>query len=67
MHADACSSASLHVVKVLVGLDKGNYAGIVDVYAETQKQWFTDKKSPLQPVLFTQFQNWSLNARQQGK
>ncbi|KAI4694578.1 hypothetical protein J4E81_006176 [Alternaria sp. BMP 2799] len=67
VHADACGSASLHVVKVLVGLDKGNYAGVVDVYAETQKQWFADKKSPLQPVLFTQFQNWSVNARQQGK
>jgi DNA polymerase phi len=67
VHADACGSASLHVVKVLVGLKKANYAGVVDVYAETQKQWFADKKSPLQPVLFTQFQNWSINARQQGK
>jgi hypothetical protein len=67
IHAEACSSASLHVVKVLVGLDRGNYAGVVDVYAETQKQWFADRKSPLQPVLFTQFQNWSLNARQQAK
>jgi DNA polymerase phi len=67
VHADACSSASLHVVKVFVGLDRGNYAGVVDVYAETQKEWFANKKSPLQPVLFTQFQNWSLNARQQAK
>ncbi|KAI8938931.1 hypothetical protein NX059_004786 [Plenodomus lindquistii] len=67
MHADACSSASLHVVKVLVGLDKSNYAKVVDVYAETQKAWFLEKKSHLQPVLFTQFQNWSVSARQQGK
>jgi DNA polymerase phi len=67
IHADACSSASLHVVKVLVGLDRGNYSGVVDVYAESQKQWFTEKKSALQPVLFTSFQNWSLNARQQTK
>lgn len=66
-HADVCSSASLHVVKVLVGLDKEHYAGVVDVYAETQKQWFADKKSPLQPTLFTQFQNWSMNAQKQGK
>lgn len=66
-HADVCSSASLHVVKVLVGLDKANYAGVVDVYSETQKQWFADKKSPLQPTLFTQFQNWSMNAQKQGK
>lgn len=67
VHADVCSSASLHLVKVLVGLDKANYGGIVDVYAETQKQWFADKKSPLQPTLFTQFQNWSMNAQKQGK
>jgi DNA polymerase phi len=67
MHADTCSSASLHIAKVLVGLDKENYAGVVDVYAETQKQWFMDKASPLQPVLFTSFQNWSLTARQQSK
>ncbi|KAF2625190.1 hypothetical protein BU25DRAFT_412994 [Macroventuria anomochaeta] len=66
-HADVCSSASLHVVKVLVGLDKANYTGVVDVYAETQKQWFADKKSPLQPTLFIQFQNWSMNAQKQGK
>jgi DNA polymerase phi len=66
-HADVCSSASLHVVKVLVGLDRVNYAGVVDVYAETQKQWFADKKSPLQPILFTQFQNWSMNAQKQSK
>jgi hypothetical protein len=66
-HADVCSSASLHVVKVLVNLEKNNYAGVVDVYAETQKQWFADKKSPLQPTLFTQFQNWSMNAQKQGK
>jgi hypothetical protein len=66
-HAEVCSSASLHVVKVLVGLDRANYAGVVDVYAETQKQWFTDKKSPLQPTLFTQFLNWSMNAQKQGK
>jgi DNA polymerase phi len=64
VHADACSGASLHIVKVLIGLDRDNYSGIVDVYAETQKEWFTDKKSALQPALFTSFQNWSLNARQ---
>jgi cytochrome c1 len=65
VHADVCSSASLHIVRVLVGLDKANYAGVVDIYAATQKKWFAEKKSQLQPGLFTQFQNWSLNARQQ--
>lgn len=64
IHADACSSASLHVVKILVGLDRSNYSGIVDVYANTQKNWFMDRKSQLQPALFTLFQNWSLNSRQ---
>jgi DNA polymerase phi len=67
IHADACSSASLHIVKVLVGLNKGHYSGVLDIYAATQKEWFMEKKSSLQPVLFTSFQNWSLNARQQGK
>jgi DNA polymerase phi len=67
IHADVCSSASLHLVKVLVGLSKDNYSGVVDIYAATQKEWFMEKKSSLQPVLFTSFQNWSLNARQQGK
>lgn len=67
IHAEVCSSASLHVVKVLVGADKGNYSGVVDVYADTQKQWFSEKKSALQPVLFTLFQNWSVTARQQAK
>jgi DNA polymerase phi len=67
MHADTCSSVSLFLVKVLIGLDRGNYSGVVDIYAETQKQWFMDRKSPLQPALFLSFQNWSLNARQQSK
>jgi DNA polymerase phi len=67
IHADACSSASLHVVKVLVGLERANYEGVVDVYAESQKGWFRERKSGLQPVLFTAFQNWSLNARVQNK
>lgn len=66
-HADVCSSASLHIVKVLVGLDRTHYAGVVDVYSETQKEWFADKKSSLQPTLFTQFQNWSMTAQKQGK
>jgi DNA polymerase phi len=50
-----------------LGLDRAHYPGVVDVYAATQKQWFADKKSPLQPTLFTQFQNWSMNAQKQAK
>jgi DNA polymerase phi len=67
VHATACSNASLHVVKTLVGLDKQHYSKIVDVYAESQKKWFMDTKSALQPTLFAQFQNWSVSARQAGK
>ncbi|KAL5120769.1 DNA-directed DNA polymerase [Pleosporales sp. CAS-2024a] len=67
LHADACSSASLHLVKVLVGVGRENYAGVVDVYAATQKEWFAEKRSALQPVLFSSFHNWSLNARQVGR
>jgi DNA polymerase phi len=63
VHANACSTASLHLVRVLVRLNKENYGKVVDVYAETQKEWFTDKKSPLQLVLFTQFLNWSVQFR----
>ncbi|KAF2747190.1 hypothetical protein M011DRAFT_477634 [Sporormia fimetaria CBS 119925] len=61
LHATACSNASLHVVKVLMNIDRAHYAQAVDVYAETQKQWFADKKSAVQPSLFTQFLNWSLS------
>lgn len=66
-HSNVCSLASLHLVKVLVGLDRANYDGVVDVYSETQKQWFMDNKSQLQADLFMQFQLWTQNARKQGK
>ncbi|KAL6710541.1 ubiquitin C-terminal hydrolase Ubp14 [Coniothyrium glycines] len=67
LHAESCSNASLFVAKVLIGSEKANYSQVVDIYAETLKQWFMDRKSLLQPVLFTQFQNWSISARQQAK
>lgn len=63
IHADSCSTAGLHIVKTLVGLDKANYDKVVDLYAETQKKWFGDKKSALQASLFTQFMNWSIQYR----
>jgi hypothetical protein len=67
VHATACSNASLHIAKILIGLDKANYSQVVDLYAETQKRWFADKKSTVQPTLFTQFLNWSLSVHKQGK
>ncbi|KAF2204935.1 hypothetical protein GQ43DRAFT_453433 [Delitschia confertaspora ATCC 74209] len=67
LHANACSSASVYTAKVLVSLNKKNYVKVVDVYAESQKEWFMDKKSAVQPSLFTEFQNWSTQTRKQGK
>lgn len=67
LHATACSTASLHVVKVLVGADPANYSQVVDVYAEAQKEWFMDKKSAVQPTIFTQFLNWSMSVQKQTK
>jgi DNA polymerase phi len=67
LHATACSSASLHVAKILIGLDKNNYAGVVDVYSESQKKWFIDKKSGIQPAIFTNFLNWSVTVQKQEK
>lgn len=66
-HATACSNASLHLVKVLMAIDRAHYAQVADVYAETQKAWFVDKKSVIQPVLFTQFLNWSISVHKEGK
>jgi DNA polymerase phi len=63
VHAQACSSASLHLVRVLVGLEKENYAIVTDVYADSQKQWFMESKSEMQSVLFSQFLNWSTQFR----
>jgi DNA polymerase phi len=67
LHATACSSASLHVAKILIALDKSNYAGVVDLYSESQKKWFMDKKSGVQPAIFTNFLNWSVTVQKQGK
>jgi hypothetical protein len=67
LHATGCSNASLHIAKILVGLDRDNYPQLVDIYSETQKQWFADRKSAVQPVLFTQFLSWSMSVQKQGK
>ncbi|KAJ4303541.1 ubiquitin C-terminal hydrolase Ubp14 [Kalmusia sp. IMI 367209] len=67
MHASACSAASLHIVKTLVNLDKDNYAKVVDVYAESQKEWFSDTKSEVRDGLFSQFLNWSSRSRLAAK
>ncbi|CAI6335213.1 unnamed protein product [Periconia digitata] len=63
VHANTCSTASLHLVKVLVGLNKDNYVGAADIYADSQKKWFIEQKVSTQPVLFSQFLNWSTQFR----
>ncbi len=59
VHANSCSAASLHLVRILVSVNRDNYARVVDMYADMQKQWFMDKTSSVQPILFTQFLNWT--------
>lgn len=62
-HGSACSAASLHVVRTLVNADASNYAKVVDVYAESQKRWFADRKSEVRDSMFSQFLNWSARSR----
>ncbi|KAJ4346609.1 DNA-directed DNA polymerase [Didymosphaeria variabile] len=62
-HGGACSAASLHIVRTLVNADPDNYAKVVDVYAESQKNWFMDTKSEVRDSMFSQFLNWSSRFR----
>ncbi|KAJ5160795.1 uncharacterized protein N7482_007799 [Penicillium canariense] len=66
-HATACSQASLLVVKVLVGHDKAEIAGVVDVYAETRKAQLISTKCHIQPSFFTDWNNWCVSASKQLK
>ena len=62
-HAGACNAASLHVVRTLVNADRDNYAKVVDVYAGSQKEWFSDVKSEVRDSMFSGFLNWSSRNR----
>ncbi|KAF1979838.1 hypothetical protein BU23DRAFT_523395 [Bimuria novae-zelandiae CBS 107.79] len=62
-HAGACNAASLHVVRTLVNADRGNYAKVVGVYAESQKEWFADPKSVVRDIMFSGFLTWSSRNR----
>ncbi|KAF9733308.1 hypothetical protein PMIN06_007512 [Paraphaeosphaeria minitans] len=66
-HGSACSAASLHAVRTLVNTDADNYAKVVDVYAESQKNWFMDRKSEVRDSMFSQFLNWSARSRTTAK
>ncbi len=63
-HAAACSRASILLVKVLVKaqVDVGT---MVDVYAETRKRQLLDQKCKVQPIFFTEWNNWCITARDQ--
>lgn len=62
-HAGACNAASLHVVRTLVSVDRDNYGKVVDVYAESLKEWFGDVKSEVRDIMFSGFLNWSARNR----
>jgi len=62
-HGAACSRSSLFVVKTLVYIDRNNYDRAVDIYSDTQKQWFRNPKSKVQPALFSDWINWSISTR----
>lgn len=66
-HANACSQSSLLLVKVLVGLDRLNLKEIIDIYAHTRKQQLLDKQCKVQPVLFSEWNNWCTSTSRQSQ
>ena len=64
-HANACSSMSILIVKILVALDRKNIDPIVDLYGRTWKQWLLEKHCKVQASFFTSFVNWSTSASKQ--
>ncbi|KAL4877544.1 DNA polymerase phi-domain-containing protein, partial [Aspergillus karnatakaensis] len=67
MHASGCSQASLLVVKVLTAHDKETIDGIVDVYGETRKSQLLSTKCHVQPIFFTEWNNWCVSASRARK
>lgn len=65
LHAMACSRSSLFVVRQLTSIDKELYNVAIDAYVVTLKDWFARPKSRVQPMLFTDLINWSVEARKQ--
>ncbi|KAI9876926.1 MAG: DNA-directed DNA polymerase [Pleopsidium flavum] len=56
-HTNACSQSSLLLVKILVGLNEENIKDVIDVYANTRKQQFLDKRCKVQSALFSDWNN----------
>lgn len=65
VHSSACSRSSLFLAKILVNKDTKNYAEIADMYAELQKEWYSDPKSHIQANVFTEWTSWSIATRKQ--
>ena len=63
MTASACSRSSLFIAKILISKDSKNYDQIEDQYALTQKDWYMDPKSKINPTMFTEWISWSIGTR----
>ena len=63
MTASACSRSSLFVAKILISKDSKNYDKILEQYALTQKDWYMDPKSKINPTIFTEWISWSIGTR----
>lgn len=63
MTASACSRSSLFIAKILVSKDSKNYGKILEQYALTQKDWYMDPKSKINPSMFTEWISWSIGTR----
>ena len=63
MLQSACSRSSLFIAKLLVLRDKSNYDGVVEQYASSQKSWYMDPKSKINPTMFTEWISWSIGTR----
>jgi DNA polymerase phi len=63
-HTSTCSRASILLVKVLVKAQV-DVREMVDVYAETRKRQLLDLSCTVQPIFFTEWNNWCISARDQ--
>jgi DNA polymerase phi len=63
-HISACSNASLHIARILVGLDKANYSKVHSIYFASQEEWWKGKAPGVYPIL-SGFLNWSNSYKQQ--
>lgn len=62
-HDITCSRASLLIVRGLINIDRTNYRKASSIYAETQTDWFADRKVNIEPKFFTEWVSWSAEIR----